>query len=351
MRSADPIVPRPKSGRPRLRRRARHRARRRDRRPRRDRRHRGRHVLREQPRAENGGERGRTRRRPTRRPRPASSSTVAHWDPAYNALAVDASITAARGLDRAGDLRQRHYLPAQPAISSSCAPSGTRRGATQTLASVLRLVTVDPPVSAALTTAADVGLSGTGRHRRRRRDSGGLDRLHACGRSGRHPDRRRRARERPPGRRRRAGHRAERLVDHGRCRSARRSTSCSRVATLSLPGGSGAGHFAAFTSVGPSATGVRRSAATVPIRTTGVSRCGAAATSLAVHGVRAGRVHRRQRQDRRPGPRSGHSSGPGRPVDHGGFTWVGLVIATGQVSIADGNGAVTGALLARGATS
>ncbi len=86
-------------------------------------------------------------------------STVAHWNPAYNALAVDGSITVApdsiaRGVYASvtiSRLNRNLFL-----VRSV----GTRRGATQTLASVLRLVTVEPPGSAALTTTADVGLSG-----------------------------------------------------------------------------------------------------------------------------------------------------------------------------------------------
>ncbi len=121
------------------------------------------------------------------------------------------------------------------------------------------------------------------------------------------------------------------------------------MATLSLPGGSGVGNFTAFNSVGPNATG---SPATCdradpnnwgePLRSGGhVSACTGYAPIVYIDGN--AKIETRGRGQ-------GILLVRGDLSVTGGFTWVGLVITTGQVSIADGNGAVTGALLARGAS-
>ncbi len=273
-------------------------------------------------------------------------STVAHWDPAYNALAVDGSITAARD-----SIARGVYASVTISRLNSnlflVRSVGTRRGATQTLASVLRLVTVDPPVSAALTTTADVGLSGTvGIDGNGVTPAGWAACTPAAGAGGI----RARGKVHASGHPGVTGAPATAQNDSSITDAALRAPfdKLQQMATLSLPGGSGAGNFATFNSVGPSATGSPAACDRTdpnnwgePLRSGGhVSACAGYAPIVYIDGN--AKIETRGRGQ-------GILLVRGDLSISGGFAWVGLVIATGEVSIADGSGAVTGAVLARGA--
>jgi len=225
---------------------------------------------------------------------------------------------------------------------------GTRRGATQTLASVLRLVTVDPHVSAALTTAADVGLSGiVGIDGAAVAPPGWTACMPAAGVGG----------IRAGGSVQASGHPgiagAPPTVqnDSTITGTALRAPfdELEHMATLSLRGGSGAGNFVTYNSVGPSATSLPATCNRAdpnnwgePFRSgSHVSACTGYAPIVYIDGN--ARIETRGRGQ-------GILLVRGDLSITGGFTWVGLVIVTGEVSIADGDGAVTGALLARSAS-
>ena len=272
--------------------------------------------------------------------------TVAEWNPAYNALAVDGSLATgpdsiARGVSAnvtISRLNRNLFL-----VRSV----GTRRGATQTLASVLRLLTVDPSVSAALTTTGDVALignvaiDGAGAVPADWSDCGpisGAGGIRAGGgvEASGHPS----TTGAPP-----TVQRDSSITD-----AALRTPfdSLKGAATLSLPGGSGAGSFAAFNGIRPSTTGALRICDGAdprnwgePLRAGGhIAACTGYAPVVYIDG-------------------NARIDGPGRGQGvllvrgdlslSAGFSWVGLVIVTGEVTITDGNGAVIGAVMARGA--
>ncbi|HEY8104639.1 MAG TPA: pilus assembly PilX N-terminal domain-containing protein [Gemmatimonadales bacterium] len=272
--------------------------------------------------------------------------TVAHWDPAYNTLPVDASITPPADSIARGTYANVTISRLNPNLFL-VRSVGTRRGATQTLASVLHLVTVDPGVSAALTTATDVGLTGpVAIDGAELAPAGWTACTPAAGAAG----------IRTAG----AVHPSGYPGIAGAPATAQHDSSITDtvihtpfdklrgVATLSLSGGSGAGHYSTFTNVGPSASGSPVSCNRLdpnnwgePLRTGGhIAACTGYAPVVYIDG--------NARID-------GSGRGQGILLVGGdlslsaGFSWVGLVIATGEVTITDGNGAVTGAIFARGA--
>ena len=272
--------------------------------------------------------------------------TVAAWSPAYNTMAVDGSLATgpdsiARGVSANVTIFR---LNSNLFLVRSV---GTRRGATQTLASVLRLLTVDPSVSAALTTTGNVALignvaiDGTGAVPADWTVCGpvsGAGGIRAGGgvEASDHPS----IAGAPP-----TVQRDSSITD------AALRTPFDRLkdaATLSLAGGSGAGNFAAFNGIGPSTTGALRTCDGAdpanwgePLRSGAhIAACAGYAPVVYIEG-------------------NARIDGPGRGQGvllvrgdlwiSGAFSWVGLVIATGEVTISDANGAVAGAMFARGA--
>lgn len=268
---------------------------------------------------------------------------VANWDPAYNELGIDASVTATRDTIARGVSASVTVSRLNPNLFL-VRSVGTRRGATQTLASVLRLVTADPHTSAAVTTASDVSLTGGA-------EIDGASAVPpdwsscspAPGVAG----------VRTGGRLHTSGHAsvvgtpATIQDDSTSTDAALRAAfdQLARAATVSLSGGSGPGTVAAFGAIRPSVTG-------------SPAVCNRADPSNWGEPARSG-AH--------VAPCTGYSpvvyidgnariDGPGRGQGvllvrgnlsiSGGFAWVGLVLATGQVKIADANGVVTGALIA-----
>lgn len=270
--------------------------------------------------------------------------TVAHWDPAYNGLGVDESVTAppdsvARGVFASVTVSR---LNASLFLVRSV---GTRRGATQTLASVLRLRTVDPRASAALSTTADVNLSG----------SVGVDGAAAvpagwtaCAAAPDASGIRAGGSVQVSGQPDIAGSPAAVQRDSTMTDALLRAPfeQLARTATLSLAGGSGPGNFAVFNGIGPSAAGAPATCDRAnpgnwgePLRSGGfVTACVGYAPVVYVDG---------NAKIEGSGRGQGILLVRGDLSIAGGFTWVGLVMATGRVSIADAGGAITGALIAR----
>jgi Tfp pilus assembly protein PilX len=275
---------------------------------------------------------------------------VADWDTGNNALATDASTTIAQDSTASGT----YYNVTISRLNGSLfllKSVGTRNGTTQSLAMVLRTVTVNPSVTAAVTTKGGASVGGnagiTGDNTTpggwsgcaSAPDMGGIRSDGTIKTNGK-PD----ITGNPP-----------KVQNDTTVTNSLFSTPFAQykaIATLSLVGGSGAGNYVNFAAQ-PSATGSPAKCNTgdqnnwgEPLRATQtpysayVSQCTTYSPIVYINGN---------------AQLNGNYRGQGiLLVDGdlsiaGGFLWVGLVIATGQVKTGNGSSTVTGALMAQNA--
>jgi len=276
---------------------------------------------------------------------------TANWDVSWNTMATGVSTSWSTTTSLGGSAASYRYtvknLNDQIFLLTS---EGSKDGATQTLASLIRLVTTPVNVGAAVTSGGNSQVGGNATIDGRDTIPAGWTRSAACPHA---PDM--------------AGIRSSGTIgtngnpaiygtpakvqnDAGVTTDLFQSPfqQLKQSATLSFAGGNGQGNYVTFPTIAPTATG---SPATCdrtnvnnwgePLRSgTYVSQCTSYAPVVYINGnakfVSAGRGQ-------------GILLVEGDLAIAGGFQWVGLVIATGEVKTGNGTSNVTGAILAQNA--
>ena len=275
---------------------------------------------------------------------------VANWDTGNNSLATDAGTTIAQDSVAKGT----YFNVTISRLNSSLfllKSVGTRNGTTQSLAMVLRTVTVNPTVNAAVTVQGTVNVAGsasvTGTNTvpdgwtgcASATDKTGID---ASGQI------------KTKGNPNISGNPAKTPNDTS-VNTALFQTPFQQfkaIAALSFVGGSGQGNYATF-SPSPSSTGSPAKCNTAdqnnwgePLRadqtpySAYVSQCAHYSPIVYINGNAQLNANNRGQ---------GILLVDGDLSVAGGFMWVGLVIATGQVKTGNGNSSITGALMSQNA--
>ncbi len=274
---------------------------------------------------------------------------TANWDASWNSLA-NGSYGAQVSQTLSGSGSSYDYrvqrLNEQLFLLKS---TGTRQGATQTLASLIRLITTQVNVGAAVTAGGAVQIGGNAAIDGRNTNPTGW----TAGSCSSDPNM---AGIRSSGAITQNGNpdiegSPKKVPNDSTVNSSLFQTpfqQLKRGATLTLTGGSGSGNYATFPSIAPTATGspLRCDRTNInnwgePLRTgTYVSECTSYAPVVYINGnakfISGGRGQ-------------GILLVEGDLSIAGGFQWVGLVIATGEVKTGNGTSNVTGAILAQNA--
>jgi hypothetical protein len=276
-------------------------------------------------------------------------ATIANWSSSYNGTAAGG--IASTGSGNFTSTSGASYVDTVIRLNNELfliKAVGTQGGATQTLAALMKLATVNPNVSAAVTARGNVSVGGnaaidgtntppgTWLTCASAPNMGGIRTSGTVSTNG-HPSI--------------TGTPAT-IPNDGSVNDALFQgpfTQFKRMATLSLTGATGSGNYRTFSSVAPSTTGSPATCKRTDQNNWGEPhRSGSPYVSECVNYAPVVYIN---------GNAKFNSQGRGQGVllvegdlsIAGGFEWVGLVIATGEVRSGNGNATVTGALMAQNA--
>ena len=274
-------------------------------------------------------------------------SGTANWDVTWNSLPTGSYGATLSGTFSGSGASYTYKVQRLNQELFLLTSTGTRQGATQTLASVIRLVTTQVNVAAAVTAGGSVDIGGNASIDGRNTtptswsscstapDMAGIRSSGAITQNG-NPD---------------IQGSPKKVPNDSSVNSSLFQTpfqQLKQAATLTFAGGSGSGNYATFPTITPTATGspLRCDRTNTnnwgePLRTgTYVSECTSYAPVVYINGnakfISGGRGQ-------------GILLVEGDLSIAGGFQWVGLVIATGEVKTGNGTSNVTGAILAQNA--
>lgn len=270
---------------------------------------------------------------------------VANWDTGNNTLAVDGNTTIAQDSVAPGT----YFNVTISRLNSSLfflRSVGTRNGATQTLAMVLRTVTINPNVNAAVTAKGNVSVGGNATIDGTNTNPSGWS---GCASSPNKGGIRTSGTVSTNGNPTIAGS-PSKIQNDSSVTDALFQTPFNQfkaMATMSLPGGNGNGNYAVYNGMAPSTTGsparCNRTDANnwgEPLRTGGyVAECATYSPIIYFDGnvqVTNGRGQ-------------GILLIDGDFSIAGNFSWTGLVIAIGEVKTGNGTSNVSGAIMAKNA--